>query len=107
MKISARSHVIMAIATVFFIGACGVGGEVVKVTTVRGGSYAGLKETDLAKLDEIKKTRGDKGIDNSLKTVIEATKHFSVGEYLLKYPKARGPARGDYRVGGYGILNIQ
>ena len=106
MKISTRTHLVVAIATVLFIGACGIGGEVVKVTTVRQGSYTGLRKEDRAKLDDIKKTRGDKGIDGSLETVIEATRHFSVAQYLLEHPEARGPAGGDYTVGGYDVLNI-
>jgi len=96
----------MAIAIAFFIGGCGVGGQVVKVTTVQERSYAGLKKEDLARLDEIKKTRGDEGIDDSLKAFIEETKHFSVAQYLMEHPEARGPAGGDYRVGGYDVLSI-
>jgi len=64
-----RLHLIITIAILFFISACGVSGEVVKVTTVQKGSYVGLKKEDMAKLDEIKKARGDKGIDENLKTI--------------------------------------
>jgi len=106
VKISTLSRLIMTLAMVFFVAACGVGGEVVKVTTVREGLYAGLKKEDLAKLDKIKKTRGDKDIDNSLKTVIEETRHFSVARYIVQHPEVRGPAAGDYRVGGYDVLSI-
>jgi len=101
-----RLHLIMAIALAFFIGACGVGGEVVKVTAVQEGSYAGLKKYDLAKLDEIKKARGDKGIGDSIRNVIEETRHFSIAQYLIHHPEIRGPAGGDYRVGGYDVLGI-
>jgi len=79
---------------------------VVKVTAVNEGSYAGIKEEHLAKLDEIKKKRGDRDIDNSLKNVIEKTRHFSVAHYLMEHPDARGPAGGDYTVGGYDVLSI-
>jgi len=106
VKISTCSHLIMTIAAVFFIAACAVGGEVVKVTTVQEGSYAGLKKEDLAKLDEIKRGRRDKGINDSLKNIIEETRHFSVAQYLMEHPEARGPAGGDYRVGGYDVLSI-
>lgn len=106
MKILTGSHLTMAIAILVFICACAVGGEVAKITTVKEGSHAGLKKEDLAKLDEIKKTRGDKGIDESLMTVIEETRHFSVAQYLLQHPEARGPAGGDYSVGGYDVMSI-
>jgi len=106
MKISNPSHLIMLIAMALFISACSVGGEVVKVTTVQEGSYAGLKKEDVAHLDEIKRARVDKDIDNNLKTVIAETEHFSVSQYLMEYPEVRGPAGGDYKVGGYDVLSI-
>jgi len=97
---------VMTIAIALFICACSVGGEVVKVTTVQEGSYTGLKKEDLAHLDEIKRARVHKDIDNNLRTVIEETKHFSVAQYLAQHPEARDPAGGDYRVGGYDFLSI-
>ena len=106
MKTIARLRKIMIIAVIFLVGSCTIGGEVTKVTTVEKGSYSGLKKEDLAKLDEIKKARGDKGIDDNLKNLIEETSHFTVAEYLRQHPEARGPAAGDYRVGGYDVLNI-
>jgi len=106
MKISTPLHLIMLITMTFCFGACSVGGEVVKVTTVQEGSYAGLKKEDIAHLDEIKRARVDKEIDNNLKTVIAETEHFSVAQYLLEYPEARGPVGGDYKVGGYDVLSI-
>jgi polysaccharide export outer membrane protein len=96
----------MTIAIVLFISACSVGGEIVKITTVQEGSYAGLKKEDIAHLDEIKRARVDKEIDNNLKTVIAETEHFSVAQYLVEYPEARGPAGDDYQVGGYDVLSI-
>ena len=101
-----RLRLIMTIAIVLFISACSVGGEVVKVTTVQEGSYTGLKKEDIANLDEIKRARVDKNIDSNLRAVIEETKHFSVAQYLLEHPEARGSAGGDYRVGGYDVLSI-
>jgi len=106
MKNANPSNLIMFITMAFFFGACSVGGEVVKVTTVQEGSYAGLKKEDIAHLDEIKRARVDKAIDNNLKTVIAETEHFSVAQYLLENPEARGPAGGDYKVGGYDVLSI-
>jgi polysaccharide export outer membrane protein len=96
----------MAIALVVFSAACGGKGEVVKVTTVNEGSYAGLNEEHLAKIDEIKKKRDDRDINNSLKNVIEKTRHFSVAQYLMEHPGARGTAGADYTVGGYDVLSI-
>ena len=101
-----RLHLIMTIAIVLFISACSVGGEVVKVTAVQEGSYAGIKKEDIRRLEEIKRARGDKGIDDSLRSIIEETKHFSVSQYLLEHPEARGLTGGDYRVGGYDVLSI-
>lgn len=106
MKNSIFSHLIMIITMTFFFHACSVGGEVVKVTTVQGGSYAGIKKEDIRRLEEIKKARGDKDIDDSLRSIIEETKHFSVSQYLLEHPEARGLTGGDYRVGGYDVLSI-
>ncbi len=83
-----------------------VGGEVVKVSTVQEGHLNGLKEEERARLEEIKKARTGQGIDASLSHVIEETPHFSVSEYLAKYPDASGKARKDYKVGGYDVLNI-
>lgn len=97
---------IAAITVCTAISACAVGSEVVKVTTVHDGSYGGLKEEDLKKLYEIKKGQGNKGINNSLRNVIEETRHFSVSQYLEEHPEARGPAGSDYRVGGYDVLSI-
>jgi polysaccharide export outer membrane protein len=101
-----RLRLIMTIAIALFISACSVGGEVVKVTTVQEGSYAGIKKEDMKRLEEIKRTRGDKGINDSLRSIIEETKHFSVSQYLLEHPEARGLTGGDYRVGGYDVLSI-
>ncbi|MFH1351240.1 MAG: polysaccharide biosynthesis/export family protein [Pseudomonadota bacterium] len=106
MEALTRIKLTMVFTTFFLMIACGIGGEVVKVTTIEKGSYSGLKKEDLAKLDEIKKTRPGEGIDETLKTVIEETKHFSVSEYLLAHPEIRGPEAGDYKVGGYDVLNI-
>ena len=106
MKISTPLHLIMLITMTFCFGACSVGGEVVKVTTVQEGSYAGIKKEDMRRLEEIKRARGDKGIDDSLRSIIEETKHFSVSQYLMEHPEARGLTEGDYRVGGYDVLSI-
>ena len=106
MKNSTPSHLVMIITMALFLGACSVGGEVVKVTAVQKGSYIGIKKEDIKKLEAIKRARGDKGIDDSLKSIIEETKHFSVSQYLSEHPKAQGLKGGDYKVGGYDVLSI-
>jgi polysaccharide export outer membrane protein len=97
----------VAIAMAFLLGACGTGGEVVRVTTVKESPINGLRESDLAKLEEIKKARDAKDIDDSLSNLIYQTQHFSVPEYLMRYSKAGRPPGVDYTVGGYDILNIK
>ena len=96
-----------AFIAAFAMAACAVGGEVVKVTTVKESKLAGLKEDDLAKLEEIKKARkGQQEVDTSISNVIEATPHYSISEYLVRHPEVRGAAGADYKVGGYDVLNI-
>lgn len=106
MKTGIRFDHIVIMTVVIFIGACSIGGDVVKVTNVKEGLYAGLKREDLARLNEIKKARDDKELDRNLRGVIEETRHFSVAQYLMEHPEARGSAGGDYSVGGYDVLNI-
>ncbi len=106
IKTSIRWCLVSVTATAFFLCACGFGGKVVKVTTLQAGSYAGLEEEDQRRLDEIKKAQIEKGIDNSLKNIIEETRHFSVAQYLSEHPAARGHAGGDYNVGGYDVLSV-
>ena len=106
MKILMRSYFLIVLSMVFFICACTGGGNVVKVTNVEEGSYSGLKEEDLAKLDEIKSVGGTNGVDDNLRTVIEKTEHFSVSQYLMKHSDLRSVAGGDYTVGGFDVLSV-
>ena len=105
----------IAVIVAFATTACSVGGEVVKVTTVKEGKLSGakesklsgLKEDDLAKLEEIKKAaKGQHEVDTGISHVIEATPHYSISDYLLQHPEVRGAAGADYKVGGYDVLNI-
>ncbi len=97
----------IAVIAAFAMAACTVGGQVVKVTTVKESKLAGLKKDDLAKLEEIKKARkGQQEVDTSISNVIEATPHYSISEYLVRHPEVRGAAGADYKVGGYDVLNI-
>jgi len=98
----------IAVIAAFATGACTVGGQVVKVTTVKESKLSGLKKDDLAKLEEVKRARKkQQGIDTSISNVIEATPHYSISEYLLRHPEVRGAAGADYKVGGYDVLNIK
>jgi len=102
-----RSLVILA--TALSTVACATGdGEVVKVTALQTGQLSTLKEEDRAKIEEIKKTRGQEALalDPSLSTVLEETPHFNITEYLRKHPEVSGQAGQDYRVGGYDVLSI-
>lgn len=89
-----------------FIGACGTGGNVVHVTTVSEGKLEGLRESDLARLAEIKEAKKRGENDLGLKKVIQRTPNYSIDEYLALYPDANNPTAQDYRVGGYDVLDI-
>ena len=82
----------------------------VQVTTIQSGKNLaglkdGLKEKDLAILEELKKGKDKKEIDSGITDVIEKTPHYTVSEYLAKYPKERGSVT-DYKVGGTDVLSI-
>ena len=83
-----RFGFIVVAATACVVVACGTTGDVVKIEVVEAGDYEGLKESELAKIEEIRKSSTTKEIDNNLSNVIAKTPQFSVTEYLKKYPKA-------------------
>jgi len=101
-----RFGLIVVAALACAVAACSVTGDVVKVEIVEVGDYKGLKEADLAKIEEIRKSSTTKEIDNNLSNVIAKTPQFSVTEYLKKYPEATDRISKNYRVGGYDVLNI-
>ncbi len=109
MSMSRYIHLrlITVLSMLFFISACGVGGEVVKVTNVQEDSLVGLKKAELEKLAAIKKERGRQPLDTSLSNVIQATPHYSAPEFLMKYPAVSRQSELDYTVGGYDVLNIK
>lgn len=86
--------------------ACGTGGDVVRVTTVKNTPINGLRKADIAKIEEIKKGKGTHVIDSRVTNMIETTPHFSVSEYLIRYPETKGTDGVDYKVGGYDVLSI-
>jgi polysaccharide biosynthesis/export protein len=92
-------------ALLFACSACGTGGEIVKETSVQSGKLDGLKEKDRAMLDEIKKSVEKKEVDDGIGDVIEKTPHFTVPEYLVRYPEGKG-SDDDYKVGGNDVLSI-
>ncbi|UCD86542.1 MAG: polysaccharide biosynthesis/export family protein [Desulfobacterales bacterium] len=99
-------HLCTTLILCFCMCACGVGGEVVKVTEVNDNALNSLREVDLARLEQIKKARDSQGIDPTVSNMIQKTPHFSVSEYFMEHPEARGTDTADYKVGGYDVLNI-
>lgn len=89
----------------FSMCACGVGGDVVKVTEVNDTSLNSLREADLARLEQIKQARDSQEIDPTVSNLIEKTP-FSVSEYFVQHPEARGAGGADYKVGGYDVLSV-
>ncbi len=106
MRALIRLCLIAAVVLSFTVSACGVGGKVVKVTTIKNGRLDGLKESDLARLKEANRARDTQSIDPTVANIIKATPHFSVSEYLMQYPEAEDTDGVDYKVGGYDVLNI-
>jgi polysaccharide biosynthesis/export protein len=106
MRPPALLRFLIILAAALFIGACASGGEVVKVTSVQTSPLGSLKAEDRAKLEEIKKSTGQENLDPTLSALLEETPHFSITEYLRKYPEVSGQAGQDYRVGGYDVLSI-
>lgn len=95
------------LALALLAGACVTTGEdVVRVTNLEGSAAAGLKAEERAKLEEIKRAKGEETVDPGLSAVIEKTPHFTVTEYLSKHPEVSGRSALDYKVGGYDVLNI-
>jgi polysaccharide export outer membrane protein len=80
--------------------------DVVKVTALQTSPLGTLKAEDRAKLEEIKKTRGQESLDPTLSALLEETPHYSITEYLKKHPEVTGQAGQDYKVGGYDVLSI-
>ena len=101
-----RFGFIVVAAMACAVVACGATGDVVKVEIVEAGAYKGLKESELAEIEEIRKSSATKEIDNKLSNVIAKTPQFSTAEYLRKYPEAAARVSKNYRVGGYDVLNI-
>jgi polysaccharide biosynthesis/export protein len=99
-------RLLFVIITYVGLSACSTTGDVVRVTNVKSTQLNGLTDSDLAKIEEIKKARENyQGFDKSLTNVTEATSSFSVFEYLMKYPEIKGSIS-EYRVGAEDVLSV-
>jgi polysaccharide export outer membrane protein len=65
-----------------------------------------LTQSELVKLQEIKKNIVEKAVSSDIKNILEKTKTFRVAEYLAQYPNAKENNILDYKIGGYDILSI-
>jgi len=91
----------------FFICSCYTTGDVVTESTISNQEIEGLGETELSKINEIKKARKEEADDEQgLKKVIQETPNFTVSEYIALNPDAINPTSGDYSVGGYDVIDI-
>jgi polysaccharide export outer membrane protein len=105
MRSSHLFHIFIMVFITTIMSACGTGGKVVKVTTVKESGDA-LKEDERKKLDEIREKQASDGLDPRLTEIIEETPHYSVSEYLTTHPETQGRSGTDYKVGGYDVLSI-
>jgi polysaccharide biosynthesis/export protein len=97
---------IKILLTALTITACATGGDVVKITTVENSRSAGIGKAELAKLESIRKAAKPQAVDPDLRDVIDSTPHFTTSEYLARYSRGARIGDGDYKVGGYDVLNI-
>jgi len=98
---------ILAAAGLILLLACGgLDNEVVRVTEVAKDPYQGLKQDDLTRLAQLRKTiiRKDEN-GEKLSALVEKTPSYTVAEYLQKFPESRTLGR-DYKIGGYDVLSI-
>jgi polysaccharide export outer membrane protein len=104
MRVS--GHKLFLLTTLLLINACGIGTDVVRITTVNEESLRGFEEAELARITEIREKNKRSGENPDLKSVIRATPNYSIGEYLTRYPNANNPTAQNYELGGYDVLNI-
>ena len=98
-------YLLAGISLILFLSSC-FGGKTVEVTTVQGeNQLAELEAKDRALLQEIKKNKAKKAAGLDIADVIETTPHYTVSEYLKKYPEKRGTTS-DYTVGPTDVLNV-
>ncbi|RPH52572.1 MAG: hypothetical protein EHM85_02305 [Desulfobacteraceae bacterium] len=100
---------LIIVSMLFFAGCASTGGDVIRITNVEEekNPISGLKASDLAILEEIKKSSVKKdGTDNVISNVINKTRNFSVAEYIKLHPDADGRGTREYVVGGDDVLSI-
>ena len=100
-----RHLTLIFLALLFFISACGTTGDVVTVSTISNDGLENLSEAELNKINEIKEAKSKEG-ERSLKKIIQETPNYTVFEYLVLNPEAINPTAGDYKVGGYDVIDI-
>jgi polysaccharide export outer membrane protein len=98
---------LMLAAVVFLTAGCGgIGGDVVRVTEVAKDPYQGLKKDTVARIEQLRKTISEReGDSDGLSSLVQKTPHYTVAEYLRKFPESRTFGK-DYKIGGYDILSI-
>ena len=105
MKAKSAGKLIGVILSLWFLAHCG-SGNVVRVTTVTEGKYAGLDDAELARLEQIQAARQRRKDQHGLNDVIRKTPNYSVSEYLQRHPDANSPVAQNYTVGGYDVLDV-
>jgi polysaccharide export outer membrane protein len=107
MRFCASLCIAFFFALSLVLGGCASSSDdVVKVTSLQTSQLSTLKAEDRAKLEEIRKTRGQENVDQSITALLEETPHYNITEYLKKHPEITGQAGQDYNVGGYDVLSI-
>lgn len=104
MKFSMR--VLFVFTVLFITGSCSTGKDVVRVIEVKKGETKDLSKTELAELARIRAEKKNEKNGLGLNHVIKGTRNFSVPQYLAARPEADNPVAGEYRVGGYDVLDI-
>jgi polysaccharide export outer membrane protein len=99
------------IALLLIISGCSAtGGDIVKITNVESAHepLSGLKASERAMLEEIKKdSAGKEGPDNLTGSIMSTkARHLTVAEYLQLHPDTDGKGSRDYIVGGNDLLSI-
>ncbi|MBN2106020.1 MAG: polysaccharide biosynthesis/export family protein [Deltaproteobacteria bacterium] len=92
-------------------GCSATGGDIVKVVSVSSekGSLPGLKDADLAKVQQIRQSAaGGAGDADVLRRVLAGKiRSITVAEYMRLYPEAVGSGTRDYIVGGGDVLAVK
>ena len=83
----------------------GVDREVVRVTEVVKDPYQGLKQGDVAKLEQYKKAISAADRGSEISTIVEKTANYTVAQYLQKFADNRDMDQ-DYKLGAYDVISI-